>query len=134
MIMSWLLLIGSSILFGIAITLAIEFYLFKKYFYHQGIVNPKHKIPIQPFQLPKVLLDSIRSNQPTTKETCTALNLLLQFLFHELRDTEKVRKWFRNKLSLEFEELLSRSAIGRMIGSIKVSLFIYLFITYYLST
>lgn len=120
MILSWLFLIGSSILFGVGVTLAIEFYFFKKYFFHQRTVNPKLKIPLQPFELPKILLESIRSKQPTGKESCTAVNLLLQFLFHELRDTEKIRKWFRNKLSLEFEELLSRSAIGRMIGSIKI--------------
>lgn len=52
-----------------------------------------------------------------------AVNLLLQFLYHELRDTEKVRNWFRKKLSVEFEQLLSSSAIGRMIANIKVSQF-----------
>lgn len=50
------------------------------------------------------------------------MNVLFQFLFHELRDTERIRKWFRNRLTVEFEELLTRSAVGRMFGSIKVSL------------
>ncbi|KAK6620823.1 hypothetical protein RUM43_011119 [Polyplax serrata] len=103
MFLSWILVVLFSFLLGV-----------------QEVVHSEKKSKSEPFQLPKVLLDVIHCNQLVTKETCIALNLLLQFLFHELRDTEKVRLWFRKKLCLEFEELLSRSAIGKMVGNIRI--------------
>ena len=71
-------------------------------------------------------MDVIHCNQLVTKESCVSLNLMLQFLFHELRDTEKIRLWFRKKLCIEFEELLSKSTIGKMVGNIKVKYKFYL--------
>ncbi|EEB17881.1 conserved hypothetical protein [Pediculus humanus corporis] len=120
MFISWILTVLCSICLGVLITLIFQYYVYIKYFQQQGATIPEKKIKLEPFQLPKVLLDVIHCNQLVTKESCVSLNLMLQFLFHELRDTEKIRLWFRKKLCIEFEELLSKSTIGKMVGNIKI--------------
>jgi len=69
----------------------------------------------------QALRDALQDTEFSKQETCWALNLVLQFLFQELRHTEKVRKWFYRKLSLEFEELLTRTTTGKLFDSIVVS-------------
>jgi len=67
------------------------------------------------------LVDALQSNDIPKRESCLALNLLFQFLFKELRNAEKVRHWFRHKLSLEFEELLTRTTTGKLFDCVSVS-------------
>lgn len=67
------------------------------------------------------LVDALQSNEIPKRESCLALNLLFQFLFKELRNAEKVRHWFRHKLSLEFEELLTRTTTGKLFDCVSVS-------------
>lgn len=74
------------------------------------------------------LEDALKSSSINKKESCLALNLLFQFLFKELRHAQKVQKWFRRKLSLEFEELLTRTTTGKLFDSVKVIWFV-IFIT-----
>jgi hypothetical protein len=66
-------------------------------------------------------VDALQSSDIPKRESCLALNLLLQFLFKELRNAQKVRRWFRHKLSLEFEELLTRTTTGKLFDSVSVS-------------
>jgi len=72
------------------------------------------------------LVDALQSNDIPKRESCLALNLLFQFLFKELRNAEKVRHWFRHKLSLEFEELLTRTTTGKLFDCVSVSYIITL--------
>lgn len=58
-------------------------------------------------------------------EPAKALNLVLQFLFQECRNTDRVRRWFRTKLSLELEELLTTTT-GKLFEAIAVELFYWL--------
>jgi hypothetical protein len=67
------------------------------------------------------LVDALQSSDIPKRESCLALNLLFQFLFKELRNAEKVRRWFRHKLSLEFEELLTRTTTGKLFDCVSVS-------------
>ena len=67
------------------------------------------------------LVDALQSNDIPKKESCLALNLLFQLLFKELRNAEKVRHWFRHKLSLEFEELLTKTTTGKLFDRVSVS-------------
>jgi hypothetical protein len=67
------------------------------------------------------LVDALQSNDIPKRESCLALNLLFQFLFKELRNAQKVRRWFRHKLSLEFEELLTRTTTGKLFDCVSVS-------------
>lgn len=66
------------------------------------------------------LIDALE-NESSKKESCFAVNFLFQFLFKELRNTQKVQKWFRKKLSLEFEELLTRTTTGKLFDKVYVS-------------
>lgn len=56
-------------------------------------------------------------------EPAGALNYLLQFLFQECRNTIRVRHWFRTRLSIELEELLTRTTTGKLFEAIAVSMF-----------
>lgn len=49
------------------------------------------------------------------------ISLVLQFLFHELRHSEVIKRWLYKKLSLEFDELLTKTTIGKFFDSITVS-------------
>lgn len=53
-----------------------------------------------------------------------ALNLIFQFLFYELRNTSKVRKWFYKKLSVELDQL-SKTTTGKLFEKISVSFFFF---------
>lgn len=55
------------------------------------------------------------------RETCHSFSLLIQFLFQEFRDSKVLRKWILKKLQIDFNELMSRNAIGsRIIKDIRV--------------
>ena len=58
------------------------------------------------------------------KEPAGAINALLQFLFQECRNTKRVRKWFRHRLSLELEELLTRTTTGKLFEKIVVRILV----------
>lgn len=51
-----------------------------------------------------------------------SINLVLQFLFFELRYSNKVRKWFIRKLSMELDELLTKTTIGKFFSKLSVSI------------
>jgi hypothetical protein len=48
----------------------------------------------------------------------SALNVLLQFLFQELKDSGSVRHYIIRKMTIEFKELLTTKTIGKMIEKI----------------
>lgn len=56
------------------------------------------------------------------KGAIASVNLILQFLFFELRYSNKVRKWFDRKLSLELDELISKTTTGKLFDKLSVSL------------
>lgn len=60
-------------------------------------------------------------DDPDSKNSVTGINLILQFLFQELRYSNKVRKWFHRKLSLELDELLTKTAIGKFFDKLMAS-------------
>lgn len=63
---------------------------------------------------------SLRSPDPERKNPITAFNLIFQFLFFELRNASKVRKWFYRKLTLELDELISKTTIGKFFDKLSV--------------
>lgn len=56
------------------------------------------------------------------KNSTMAVNLIMQFLFHELRYATGVRKWVHRKLSLELDELIAKTTIGRFFDKLTVYL------------
>ncbi|XP_066588005.1 PDZ domain-containing protein 8 isoform X2 [Prorops nasuta] len=110
-------------------TLAVEFYLFKKYLED----SPKASPPERPTRhgkavLPEELLDKVqddKSNINNRKNIAQgnenlAINLTLQFLFNELRNAERVRLWLYRKLNNEFKELLTQTTTGKLLDSVKL--------------
>jgi PDZ domain-containing protein 8 len=64
-------------------------------------------------------------NLPDSDEKSSQLksiNLLLQFLFFELHQSHNVRKWFLRKISMELEELLVKTTIGKFFSKLTVSI------------
>lgn len=55
------------------------------------------------------------------KGSSLPISLVLQFLFHELRHSESIKRWLYKKLSLEFDELLTKTTIGKFFDTITVS-------------
>lgn len=49
-----------------------------------------------------------------------SINFIMQFLFHELKNSNAVRKWFYRKLSLELDELLTKTTTGKIIDKLTV--------------
>lgn len=66
---------------------------------------------------------TMNSMDHETTAPTLAFNLIFQFLFYELRNTAKVRKWFSRKLTLELDELTSKTTIGKFFDKLTVSLF-----------
>lgn len=53
-------------------------------------------------------------------ESMIALNLMLQFLFQELKDTKSIRRYIIRKLSVEFKELLTTKGAGKIVERLTV--------------
>ena len=49
-----------------------------------------------------------------------ALNMLFQFLFQELKDTKAVRRYIIRKMTMEFKEMLTTNAAGKIVQRITV--------------
>lgn len=119
---------------GVICTLALEFYLFKRY-----LVTGPPAAPLQKqlwhgkAQLPKELTEQMQEERANCNNSMSrqamsqgnenlAINLTLQFLFNELRNAERVRLWLYRKLNNEFKELLTQSTTGKLLDSVKVRL------------
>lgn len=44
----------------------------------------------------------------------------MQFLFHEFRNSNRVRKWFYRKLSIELDELITKTTTGKLLDKLTV--------------
>lgn len=73
------------------------------------------------FRTLQTLLANIKAPDAESKSTIMAINLILQFLYFELRHSNRVRKWFHRKLSLELDELISKTTTGKLFDKLSVS-------------
>lgn len=71
----------------------------------------------------QAILGSIHSPELENQIPTVAFNLIFQFLFFELRNANRVRKWFHRKLSLELDELITKTTTGRLFEKLSVSLY-----------
>lgn len=116
---------------GIICTLAVQFYLFKKYLESGPLASPTKK-PLHrgKAQLPSELLKRIQDERASSSNLARqgmcqgnenlAINLTLQFLFNELRNAERVRVWLYRKLNNEFKELLTQSTTAKLLDSVQL--------------
>lgn len=56
-----------------------------------------------------------------SSSSSVSINLMLQFLFHELRHSDTIKRWLFKKLSLEFDELLTKTTIGKFFETVTVN-------------
>uniref|UniRef100_A0A1B6DL70 Phorbol-ester/DAG-type domain-containing protein n=1 Tax=Clastoptera arizonana TaxID=38151 RepID=A0A1B6DL70_9HEMI len=112
-----IVLVLSSLILGIVITLIIQWYFLNRYIMKLPMAPVNETTEYEPFQLPQSLLNSIKE-ESFKQEPAGALNYVLQFLFQECRNTNKVRQWFRSRLSIELEELLTRTTTGKLFEAI----------------
>lgn len=66
-----------------------------------------------------------KSENTDSNTPLAALNLVLSFIFQEMQHTDRLRKWFYRKLSLELEELLQKTAMGKFFEKLTVSRIIF---------
>lgn len=110
----------SFICVGSIITIALQFYLIYKFFLRLPICDSPSVPDIIPCQLPEELLKYVEGGDwKNKKESCLALNLLLQFLFREWKDTKVMRRWFLKKISREFLDL-QRTTTGKLLERIAI--------------
>lgn len=67
-------------------------------------------------------MDGLNTQIDDKTAATKSVNLILQFLFFELRASNQVRKWFMRKLSMELDELLSKTTIGKFFSKLTVSI------------
>lgn len=77
----------------------------------------------------QALKNELQSDDSYEKSVYSSLpvNLMFQFLFHELRHSDGIKRWLYKKLSLEFDELLNKTTIGKFFDAVTVRRF-YLYI------
>uniref|UniRef100_A0A914VZQ2 PDZ domain-containing protein 8 n=1 Tax=Plectus sambesii TaxID=2011161 RepID=A0A914VZQ2_9BILA len=77
-----------------------------------------------PFRIPnelrQLLISQGAEDRLKRRETCVGLNLIIHFLYQEYKDTRWFRRWALKRLQLEFNDMTSRSATGRLLQDIKI--------------
>ncbi|XP_068910314.1 PDZ domain-containing protein 8 [Tenebrio molitor] len=111
-----------SFLIGIIVTLVVQYYILYSYFKTSPVVEPSEKQSPTDYSLPESLKQQLENEDLNDKSDATSLSvsLVLQFLFHELRHSESIKRWLYKKLSLEFEELLTKTTIGKFFEAINI--------------
>ncbi|XP_037070009.1 PDZ domain-containing protein 8-like isoform X2 [Pollicipes pollicipes] len=116
-----LLLALLCVLLGVVLTLAVQYYVLENYFESLPIVGPTDKPTVTQPKLPEELADEVRKETYQRKETCLAINLLVQMLFGDLVHTPRLRQWVLNKIHLEFQELMARTSVGKLFHNIRIN-------------
>ncbi|CAH1980630.1 unnamed protein product [Acanthoscelides obtectus] len=125
-----LFLVCISVLFGVILTLAVQYYILYVYLKKEPVAKPSQRPNSIEYKLPEDIKKQLDTSTLTEKGKNSSLpiSLVLQFLFHELRHSEYIKRWLYKKLSLEFDELLTKTTIGKFFDSINVSTCINLFL------
>ncbi|KAL4230668.1 PDZ domain-containing protein 8 [Mactra antiquata] len=124
----------ASFILGAVFILIVQFFFARRWLLYQPKLYPPYKQQHEKVQLPKSLLGAlptvskshgfkvdINKSVPDEKkkDLSLILNLLFQFLFAELKDTARVRRWAARKLNIEFEQMLA-STTGKLMNQIQV--------------
>ncbi|XP_053680842.1 PDZ domain-containing protein 8 [Anopheles nili] len=113
-----------SCVIGAVVMLLIQYYAFVRYFrlpeLDQQEEDQRKSAFSERYVLPDTLLENIKAPDQESKSTIMAINLILQFLYFELRQSNRVRKWFHRKLSLELDELISKTTTGKLFDKLTI--------------
>lgn len=109
-----LLLFGFiSVIIGAVLMLIVQYYVYVR-FCDMPQASSEQKDFNEKYALPEDIHENATKFDPESKSPLMALNLIMQFLFHELKHTSRVRKWFYRKLSLELDELVTKTTTGKL--------------------
>ncbi|XP_072392381.1 PDZ domain-containing protein 8 [Diabrotica undecimpunctata] len=111
-----------SVLFGIILTLSVQYYVLYVYLKKSPVAKPPVTKNTAEYSLPQDIKKKLETEDFSDKGKGDSLpiSLVLQFLFHELRHSEYIKRWLYKKLSLEFDELLTKTTIGKFFDSITI--------------
>uniref|UniRef100_A0A1Y1LUY4 PDZ domain-containing protein n=2 Tax=Photinus pyralis TaxID=7054 RepID=A0A1Y1LUY4_PHOPY len=109
-----------SIIIGIIVTLVVQYYVLIKYFDKNPTASPPKKPHAEVFSLPETLKKKLETDGQDSSDSSMAISLMLQFLFHELRHSDTVKRWLYKKLSLEFEELITKTTTGKFFDAVTI--------------
>ncbi|KAL3280381.1 hypothetical protein HHI36_017868 [Cryptolaemus montrouzieri] len=109
-----------AVLLGIIMTLVVQYYLLYAYFKKSPLAKSPEKPGSSDYFLPEALRKHIETEKYDTngKDCSLPVSLIFQFLFHELRHSESIKCWLYKKLTMEFDELLTKTTIGKFFDSI----------------
>lgn len=103
-----------SAIIGAVVMLMAQYYVYMR-FLDMPATSNEQKHFNEKYALPEDMnVNATNKCEDEDKCSLLAVNLILQFLFHELKHTSRVRKWFYRKLSLELDELITKSNMGRL--------------------
>ncbi|XP_036320060.1 uncharacterized protein LOC118734447 [Rhagoletis pomonella] len=122
---------------GAALILLLQYYLYLRFSIlpeesaEQKDINTKYSLPATIQQtarainlLPPTATPAGHTHTGTLGATDAAplmsINFVMQFLFHELKNSSRVRKWFYRKLSLELDELLAKTTTGKLFDKLTI--------------
>ncbi|XP_025087956.1 PDZ domain-containing protein 8-like isoform X2 [Pomacea canaliculata] len=107
-----------SLVAGAVLTVAVQMFFVRWYLYRTPPQPPPYKDHYPKISVPQGLKEKFKATEKgQDQESCFWLNLFGHFLFQELRDTNIVRRWVKQKLNVEFEELL-QSTSGKFLAQI----------------
>ncbi|KAL1491277.1 hypothetical protein ABEB36_011896 [Hypothenemus hampei] len=111
-----------SLLVGVILTLCVQYYVFYAYLKKSPLAHDNSlKKSLIDYTLPEAIKSQLENVDRNSKsKDGLAVSLVLQFLFHELRHSESIKRWLHKKLSMEFEELLTKTTMGKCFDSITI--------------
>ncbi|KAH8386956.1 hypothetical protein KR093_003732 [Drosophila rubida] len=59
-------------------------------------------------------------NNVQNSSTLGSFNFVMQFLFHEFKNSNRVRKWFYRKLTIELDELITKTTTGKLLDKLTI--------------
>ncbi|XP_065156770.1 PDZ domain-containing protein 8 isoform X2 [Atheta coriaria] len=117
-LLNLLLLIVISVCVGIVLTVVVQYYVLVRYFNKGPIAETPKKLNTEAYSLPEELKKKLECNENTSSSL--PISLMLQFLFHELRHSDSIKQWLYKKLSMEFDELLTKTTIGKFFEAVTI--------------
>ncbi|XP_062139482.1 PDZ domain-containing protein 8 [Drosophila sulfurigaster albostrigata] len=62
----------------------------------------------------------VHHNNVQNSSTLGSFNFVMQFLFHEFKNSNRVRKWFYRKLTIELDELITKTTTGKLLDKLTI--------------
>ncbi|XP_022208854.2 LOW QUALITY PROTEIN: PDZ domain-containing protein 8 [Drosophila obscura] len=122
------LLIGGVIMILLQYLIFIKFSNLPDESEEQKRMNAKYTLPVniketaRNLKAPPNPINSCENHQESLQgaSALISLNFVMQFLFHEFKNSNRVRKWFYRKLSIELDELITKTTTGKLLDKLTI--------------